>query len=196
MYRFASKGLMTPPCGVPQVLFFPPLTRGLPFPSRSSTGTFNHILIRCSMSRSTIRRATHCINSRCGIVSKYLDKSASTTSVLPAWSSSCTFWIASCALRFGDLGSIEENGFEGERSAFQQCRQRFTLHQLHHQVVRANVEECADIRVIQRRNGACLAFETRVELLVSGFDATARPSRGIDGAKNLAHAAFAQLTFH
>src|ERR1017187_3794964 len=92
---------MTPPCGVPQVLFFPPLTRGLPFPSRSSTGTFNHILIRCSMSRSTIRRATHCINSRCGIVSKYLDKSASTTSVLPAWSSSCTFWIASCALRFG-----------------------------------------------------------------------------------------------
>src|SRR4249920_3799409 len=56
MYRLASKGLMTPPCGVPQVLPFPPLTRGLPFSSRSSTGTFNHILIRRSMSRSTILR--------------------------------------------------------------------------------------------------------------------------------------------
>src|SRR5438270_636083 len=49
---------MTPPCGVPQVLPFPPLTRGLPFSSRSSTGTFNHILIRRSMSRSTILQAT------------------------------------------------------------------------------------------------------------------------------------------
>src|SRR2546430_924870 len=48
---------MTPPCGVPQLLPFPPLTRGLPFLSRSSTGTFNHILIRRSMSRSTILQA-------------------------------------------------------------------------------------------------------------------------------------------
>jgi hypothetical protein len=38
MYRLASKGLITPPCGVPQVFPFPPLTRGFPFPSRSSTG--------------------------------------------------------------------------------------------------------------------------------------------------------------
>src|SRR5712691_9575956 len=59
MYRLASKGLITPPCGVPQVLPFPPLTRGVPSSSRSSTGTFNHILIRRSMSRSTILRAIH-----------------------------------------------------------------------------------------------------------------------------------------
>src|SRR5713101_1834676 len=58
----------------------PPLTRGVPFSSRSSTGTFNHILIRRSMSRSTILRATHCISSECGMVSKYFDRSASTTS--------------------------------------------------------------------------------------------------------------------
>ena len=49
--------------------------------SASSTGTFNHILIRCSMSRSAILRATHRINSECGMVSKYFDRSASTTSV-------------------------------------------------------------------------------------------------------------------
>jgi hypothetical protein len=32
----SSKGLITPACGVPQVLPFPPLTRGLPLSSRSS----------------------------------------------------------------------------------------------------------------------------------------------------------------
>ena len=34
--RLASKGPMTPPCGVPPVLPFPPLTRGFGFSSRSS----------------------------------------------------------------------------------------------------------------------------------------------------------------
>src|SRR5579863_8580762 len=48
---------------------------------RSSTGTFNHILIRRSRSPSTILRATHCMSSECGMVSKYFDRSASTTSV-------------------------------------------------------------------------------------------------------------------
>src|ERR1035438_6845640 len=78
MYRLASAGLITPPCGVPRSLSLPPVNRRFPFPSRSSTGTFNHILIRCSMYRSTILRATHCSSSECGMVSKYFDKSAST----------------------------------------------------------------------------------------------------------------------
>src|ERR1017187_10154243 len=46
MYRFASIGLTIPPWGVPQRLFCPPIIRRFPFSSRSSTGTFNHILIR------------------------------------------------------------------------------------------------------------------------------------------------------
>src|SRR4051794_32234295 len=57
------------------------VNRYLPFSSSSWTGTASHILIKCSTFRSTIRRATHCISSQCGIVSKYLDRSASTTSV-------------------------------------------------------------------------------------------------------------------
>src|ERR1035441_2085436 len=69
--------------------------------TQHTTGTFNHILIRCSICRSTILRATHCRSSECGIVSKYFDKSASTTSVYPSCSSSSTFRIASCALFCG-----------------------------------------------------------------------------------------------
>src|SRR5215469_18056333 len=70
-----------PPCGVPQWRSFPPVNRRFPFSSRSSTGAVSHILIRRSTSRSTIRWATHCRSSQCGMLSKYLDRSASTTSV-------------------------------------------------------------------------------------------------------------------
>ena len=38
MYRLASIGLTTPPCGVPRVFSLPPLMRRFPSPSRSSTG--------------------------------------------------------------------------------------------------------------------------------------------------------------
>src|SRR5215831_2370233 len=65
----------------PAVAILPPVNRRFPFSSRSSTGACSHILIRRSTSRSTIRRATHCRSSQCGMVSKYLDRSASTTSV-------------------------------------------------------------------------------------------------------------------
>src|SRR5262249_8839193 len=81
MYKLASIGPAPPPCGVPQWRSFPPVNRRFPFSSRSSTGACSHILIRRSTSRSTIRRATHCRSSQCGMVSKYLDRSASTTSV-------------------------------------------------------------------------------------------------------------------
>src|SRR3954453_20420730 len=98
---FASSGLMTPPCGVPRVLRFPPVMRRPPRSSCSSMGVFSHILRRCSTCRSTTRRATLCNNSWCGMVSKYFDRSASTTSVYPSHSASCTTRTASCALRFG-----------------------------------------------------------------------------------------------
>ena len=65
----------------PAVVILPSVNRRFPFSSRSSTGACSHILIRRSTSRSTIRRATHCRSSQCGMVSKYLDRSASTTSV-------------------------------------------------------------------------------------------------------------------
>jgi len=54
--------------------------RRVPSASRPSIGALSHILMRRRTFRSTTRRATDFISSECGIVSKYLDKSASTTS--------------------------------------------------------------------------------------------------------------------
>jgi len=68
MYRLASNGLMTRPCGVPFPLL--PVCFQFPFSSRSATGDSSHIFTRCNTRRSTIRRATHCISSACGMVSK------------------------------------------------------------------------------------------------------------------------------
>ncbi len=41
-----SKGLITPPCGVPHLLDRPPVMMTLPPEPRSSTGTFNHMRMR------------------------------------------------------------------------------------------------------------------------------------------------------
>src|SRR5206468_7399613 len=65
---FCVQGVATPPCGVPRVAFFPPLHRRCPRSSVSSTGAFSHILTRCSIFPSLIRRATHVISAECGIV--------------------------------------------------------------------------------------------------------------------------------
>jgi hypothetical protein len=96
-----SSGLTTPPCGVPRLLFLPPLMRRFPLPSRSSTGVRSHSLISHSTCLSTMRRATDLRRSECGIVSKYYDKSASTTSVYPRQISQRVSLIASTALRRG-----------------------------------------------------------------------------------------------
>src|ERR1035438_3992411 len=98
MYRFASPGLTHLPCGAPLSSSLPPVTRLFPCSSRSSTGTFSHPWIRCSICRSTILRVTHCISAECGIVSKYFDKSASTISVYPSCRSGATLPMASGAL--------------------------------------------------------------------------------------------------
>jgi hypothetical protein len=46
MYRLANKGLITPPCGTPQVLCLPPLMRRRLSGSVSSTGVLSQSLIR------------------------------------------------------------------------------------------------------------------------------------------------------
>ena len=70
MYRFASRGLITPPCGVPQWRFLPARQPTFPVLIPLLNRHLSHFLIRRSTSRSTIRRATHCISSQCGMVSK------------------------------------------------------------------------------------------------------------------------------
>ena len=79
----------------------PPLVRRCPRSSVSSTGAFSHILMRCSIFLSLMRRATHCISSKCGILSKYRERSASTISVRPSSIALWTVRTASSALRLG-----------------------------------------------------------------------------------------------
>src|SRR3990172_9330599 len=98
---FANSGEITPPCGVPHFERFPPLYRGRPCSSLSSTGTFSHILTRCSIAASATLRARQVINSACGIVSKYFERSASTTSVRRRRSSRWTSCTARMAPRSG-----------------------------------------------------------------------------------------------
>jgi len=100
---------MTPPCGVPCLLALPPSMRLLPSPSVVSTGALSHCLISRSMSPSTMRRAIDCISSSCGMVSKDLLRSASTTSVWPCRSRTITAWIASVALRFGRVIRVAQD---------------------------------------------------------------------------------------
>ena len=72
---------ITPPCGVPRRARRPLVRTNCPPSSCSDTGALSHALINARTFRSAIRRATDCIREQCGMVSKYLDKSASTTSV-------------------------------------------------------------------------------------------------------------------
>ena len=55
------------------------LRSGLPFSFLSSTAALSHIFTRCRIEPSLTRRETQRISCACGIVSKYRDKSASTT---------------------------------------------------------------------------------------------------------------------
>jgi len=76
--ELASRGLATPPCGVPRLLpDLPSFAASLAHPA-PRPGLQPH-LHQMQHLPSTMRRATHDISSRCGMLSKYLDKSASTT---------------------------------------------------------------------------------------------------------------------
>ena len=81
-------------------------------------------------------------------------------------------------------------------------RERFTLEQLHHQIVDAvlvtDVEERADVRVVELRDGARLALETGADLGGRGqargqhLDRDIAAEAGVVGAIDLAHAAGAK----
>ena len=63
------------------MLAFPPSMRFPPSLPVVSTGALSHCLINRSIFASTMRRAIELMSSGCGMVSKYLLRSASTTSV-------------------------------------------------------------------------------------------------------------------
>ena len=72
--------------------------------------------------------------------------------------------------RSHDLRSVGERRLHGKRSAFEPGRDRLALHQFHDEVIRPNIVERADVGMIQRRNRARLALETRAKPLLSGLD--------------------------
>ncbi len=88
------------------------------------------------------------------------------------------------------------------RSFAQSLRQSFTLQKLHHQVIgailRTNVIQLADMRMIQRRNRsaftihALLQFRRRREVRSQDFDGYGAIQAGITRAVNFSHAACAQ----
>jgi hypothetical protein len=83
----------------------------------------------------------------------------------------------------------------GQRAVSQPGRERLPFNKFHDQVVGPDVVECADVRVIQRGDRTRLAFETRVEPLVSDLDGDGAAQSRIHRTKHLAHAAFAELAF-
>ena len=70
--------------------------------------------------------------------------------------------------RIRDLGAEPEHVGRGKRAAAEPLGQRLALDQLHHEVVdppvASDVVKHADVRVVERRGHACLAFEARPNL--------------------------------
>ena len=73
--------------------------------------------------------------------------------------------------RVGDLGGDLQGLVERERALFKARGERLAVEMRHHQVVSAvdaaDVVNTADVRMVQGRDGACLALETRSRKSVS-----------------------------
>ena len=67
--------------------------------------------------------------------------------------------------RVADLTGVFQRFLQGQRTF-----DRLTLDIFHHYVVRADVVQRADVRVIQRGDSACLALESFGELLQAHLD--------------------------
>jgi len=86
--------------------------------------------------------------------------------------------------RVGDLKRVLAHRIERQRAA-----QRIPLHKLHDQVIRADVIERADVRMIQRAHGARFADEAFAEVAGHDFDGDPPPQPRIARLIHLAHAA-------
>jgi len=66
---------------------------------------------------------------------------------------------------------------------------RLAFDQFHHQIVRSDVVQRADVGMIQRRDRACFALEALAETLVGELDGDVPSEPGIAGSIHDAHAA-------
>ena len=81
--------------------------------------------------------------------------------------------------------------FPGFKSRFARSvwrREGRALHQFHHQVIRTNVIERADVGMIQHRHGVRLAFEPLAKLLRGYLDGDLAVETSVAGFPHLAHA--------
>ena len=100
--------------------------------------------------------------------------------------------------RVGDLRGQLERLIERQRALLDARGQRLALHVLHHHVTGAvlvaDVVEHADVRMIQRSNGAGFAFEAGAQILALGdvfgqdLDGDGAVEPGVAGFVHLAHA--------
>ena len=104
--------------------------------------------------------------------------------------------------RVGDLSGELERLIERQRALLDAGSQRLALHVLHHHVtgavLAADIVEHADVRMIQRGNGAGFAFEAGAQIFAFGdvfgqdLDGDGAVEPGVAGFVHLAHAAGAE----
>jgi hypothetical protein len=88
----------------------------------------------------------------------------------------------------GDLFRDGEGFVEWDRAFGDAVGQSWAIDQLHHQVVRADVEQGADIRMIQGGDGFGFALEAIGELFGREFDRDFAVQSGIARLPDFAHA--------
>jgi len=91
---------------------------------------------------------------------------------LPGLRSRWTIPCRCAAQRVGDLRAVAKHLLQRKRTLLEPLGQRLSLDQLHHEEVRAvlaaDVEEGADVRVVQGGDGPRLTLEAGAQLLVGG----------------------------
>src|SRR5436190_18978630 len=71
---------------------------------------------------------------------------------------------------FGDLRGDVQSLIDRDRPFRDAFRQRWTLDQLHDEEVRSDIEEAADVVVIQRRNESGFTLEPLIETFCRNLD--------------------------
>src|SRR5207237_4026899 len=90
-----------------------------------------------------------------------------------------------------DLHRVTQGFVERQWTSLDELRERLALNVLYHQVIRADIVQCADIRVIERGNGLCLALKAIVELTRRNLDGNGPAEAGVYAEVHLAHTALA-----
>ena len=97
--------------------------------------------------------------------------------------------------RAGDLRSIAGREFWRKRAFLDLRGERGAFDELHHQVVRANIVERANVRMVQRGNRPSFELKSLAIAFGGNLDGDYAAQSGIDGAIYGAHATGADLGF-